>query len=381
MPLMKMGNLGRGTFDLDKVEFVQEGVTVDQTHRLRKGDVLFNTRNTLDLVGKVAIWRDELPVAYYNSNLMRLEFDPRHVHSNRYANYLLNSAAYISLLRALATGTTSVAAIYTRDLLQLPFVCPPGSEQRAIAEALSDVDDLLTALDRLIVKKCDIKQAAMQQLLTGRKRLTGDHGEWRRVRLGEVAAMHSGGTPRSDIKGYYDGDIPWVSISDMTSVGKYITSTERMLTQAGIANSAARIFPAATVLFAMYASVGECCIAASPVSTSQAILGIRASAGLSSEFLYYWLIGSKSQLRALAQQGTQSNLSKGIVQNLELQLPSLGEQVAIAAVLSEMDAELVKLEARRDKTRQLKLGMMQALLTGRIRLVPGLADVAPCPPA
>ena len=76
---MKMGNIGRGNIDLTKIQFIAPGIRPEREHQLVRGDVLFNTRNTLDLVGKVAIWRDELPVAYYNSNLMRLEFDLQEV--------------------------------------------------------------------------------------------------------------------------------------------------------------------------------------------------------------------------------------------------------------------------------------------------------------
>jgi type I restriction enzyme S subunit len=130
-PLMKMGNIDRGYIDTHKVEYISPGITPDPLDRLRCGDILFNTRNTLDLVGKVAIWRGELPVAYFNSNLMRLEFNPDEVCSNEYANYALNSFLGISRLRALATGTTSVAAIYTRDLLQLPFIDRTSSVRTA----------------------------------------------------------------------------------------------------------------------------------------------------------------------------------------------------------------------------------------------------------
>ena len=157
-PLMKMGNIARGHFDMSKVEFITPGVIPEDQHRLVYGDVLFNTRNTLELVGKVAIWREELPLAYYNSNLMRLDFDPTEVCSNEYANYALNTAGSVARLRALATGTTSVAAIYTRDLMGLRFVVPPKPEQRTIAEALSDVDGLLGGLDRLIAKKRDLNR-------------------------------------------------------------------------------------------------------------------------------------------------------------------------------------------------------------------------------
>ncbi len=163
-PLMKMGNLGRGAMDTSKIEYITRRAIPEKQHKLAKGDVLFNTRNTLDLVGKVAIWRDELPVAYYNSNLMRLEFDPKEVCSNEYANAALNTSGAITVLRGLATGTTSVAAIYTRDLMDMPFITPPLPEQRAIATALSDVDALLAALDRLIAKQLDLKQAAMQAI-------------------------------------------------------------------------------------------------------------------------------------------------------------------------------------------------------------------------
>jgi type I restriction enzyme S subunit len=369
LPLMKMGNLARGYFDLSKVQFITPGVRPELTHRLVYGDVLFNTRNTLDLVGKVAIWRDELPVAYYNSNLMRLEFDPEQVCSNEYANYALNTEGAVSRLRALATGTTSVAAIYTRDLMKLQVLVPPLPEQRAIATALSDVDGLLGGLDRLIAKKRDLKQAAMQQLLTGQTRLPGWDGGWEVKRLGDVAEMGSGGTPTSSVPAYYDGDIPWASISDMTKGGKVISSTDRNLTRAGFTNSAAQMFPAGTILYAMYASLGECSIAGISLCSSQAILGIRPKDKLNGEFLYYFLTSLKAIVKTLGQQGTQANLNKGMVQDFRLSLPPLPEQTAIAEVLTEMDGELAVLEQQLEKTRALKQAMMQELLTGRTRLV------------
>jgi type I restriction enzyme, S subunit len=170
-PLMKMGNIARGFIDTAKIEYIVPRITPDPKHRLCYGDVLFNTRNTLDLVGKVAIWRNELPFAYYNSNLMRLEFEPREVCSNEYANYALNTPGGIARLRALATGTTSVAAIYTRDLLRTPFIVPPLPEQCAIAGVLSDMDAEIAALEARCDKTRALKHGMMQGLLTGRTRL------------------------------------------------------------------------------------------------------------------------------------------------------------------------------------------------------------------
>lgn len=170
-PLIKMGNIGRGSIDLGKIEYISDGIIPNEMDRLRYGDLLFNTRNTLDLVGKVAIWRNELPIAYFNSNLMRLDLKPEEIASTFYANYAFNSTGCIARLKSIATGTTSVAAIYTRDLLKIPFPCPPLPEQQAIAAVLSDMDTEIAALEARREKTRALKQGMMQELLTGRIRL------------------------------------------------------------------------------------------------------------------------------------------------------------------------------------------------------------------
>ncbi len=168
-PLIKMGNLGRGYIKLDKLEFVVG--KVNEVDRLEFGDLLFNTRNTLELVGKVAAWRNELPVAYFNSNLMRITFDSVVVGCNFYMNAVMNSEGFVSALSDIAIGTTSVAAIYTRDLFQLKIALPSKKEQTAIATILSDMDEEIQALERRLNKTRQIKQGMMQELLTGKTRL------------------------------------------------------------------------------------------------------------------------------------------------------------------------------------------------------------------
>ncbi len=241
-------------------------------------------------------------------------------------------------------------------------------EQTAIATVLFDTDALIENLEKLIAKKRAIKQGTMQQLLTGKKRLPGFSGKWKLKKLGEITEMNSGGTPPSKVKSYYGGHLMWASIADMTSIGKYISDTEKKLTEMGLANSSARIFPKNTVLYAMYASIGECCIASNTIATSQAILGIRCGSKINNIYLYYYLNSIKDKVKLLGQQGTQSNLNKGMVENFELGLPEPAEQTAIAAVLSDMDTEIEKLENKLTKYRQIKIGMMQQLLTGKIRI-------------
>lgn len=170
-PLIKMGNIGRGDINLDKVEYIPKDVKVEPGDRLKYGDVLLNTRNTLDLVGKVSVWRDEIRQAYYNSNLLRLDFKPNLIGDNFFANLALNSKYAVEQLRGFATGTTSVAAIYTRDLKRLLLTFPSLSEQRAIACTLNNMHDELSALESRLTKTKAIKQGMMQELLTGRTRL------------------------------------------------------------------------------------------------------------------------------------------------------------------------------------------------------------------
>ncbi len=265
---------------------------------------------------------------------------------------------------------TAQPKLNKQTCIKIPIALPPTkAEQEAIAEALSDADALIESLRQLIAKKRQIKQGAMQELLTGKKRLPGFSGEWELKKLGYVSEMGSGGTPASSFPDYYDGDIPWVSISDMTKGGKVIQSTDRNLSGLGFANSAAQMFPVGTVLYAMYASLGECSIAGISLCSSQAILGIRPKATLESEFLYYFLTSRKTIVKSMGQQGTQSNLNKAMVQAFQINLPTFSEQTAIAKVLSDIDTEINMLEIKLEKILQLKLGMMYNLLTGKIRLV------------
>jgi len=170
-PLIKMGNMRRGYISLAKVEYVKSEESVAERDLLIKGDVLFNTRNTLELVGKVAIWLNELPKAYFNSNILRLKFKKCFVSSNGYMNSTLNQQRQIQQLKAIATGTTSVAAIYTRNLIELEIPLAPKEEQTRIATILSDMDTEIASLETKLTKTRQIKQGVMQNLLTGRIRL------------------------------------------------------------------------------------------------------------------------------------------------------------------------------------------------------------------
>ncbi|MCV9973098.1 MULTISPECIES: restriction endonuclease subunit S [pseudomallei group] len=254
----------------------------------------------------------------------------------------------------------------------IPVLLPPLSEQSAIATALSDVDALLSSLDALIAKKRDIKQAAMQQLLTGKTRLPGFEGAWTVKRLDQLANIRSGGTPSTTVSRFWDGGIPWCTPTDITRLGggKYLLDTSRQITSEGLSNSSAELIPANSVVMTSRATIGECAINLKPVTTNQGFKNFVPFEDTDVNFLYYLLQTQKQGFIQLCAGSTFLEIGKTQLAAYKVHLPSTkAEQTAIAEVLSDMDAELAALEARRDKTRLLKQGMMQELLTGKTRLV------------
>ncbi|WP_243895277.1 restriction endonuclease subunit S [Burkholderia pseudomallei] len=254
----------------------------------------------------------------------------------------------------------------------IPVLLPPLSEQSAIATALSDVDALLSSLDALIAKKRDIKQAAMQQLLTGKTRLPGFEGEWTVKRLDQLANIRSGGTPSTTVSRFWDGGIPWCTPTDITRLGggKYLLDTSRQITSEGLSNSSAELIPANSVVMTSRATIGECAINLKPVTTNQGFKNFVPFEDTEVNFLYYLLQTQKQGFIQLCAGSTFLEIGKTQLAAYKVHLPSTkAEQSAIAEVLSDMDAELAALEDRCDKTRLLKQGMMQELLTGKTRLV------------
>jgi type I restriction enzyme S subunit len=232
------------------------------------------------------------------------------------------------------------------------------------------LDALLDGLDRLITKKRDLKQATMQQLLIGQTRLPGFEGDWKPMRLDELAEIVSGGTPRTTEPAYWNGGIRWCTPTDITgSAGKYLGETERTISHLGLSSCGARLLPTGALLLCSRATIGELKIATEPVCTNQGFKSLVCLPGVSNEFLYYKLLTMKQQMVERAFGSTFLEISKANIAALEISTPPLPEQAAIATVLSDMDAELSALESRRNKTRALKQAMMQELITGRTRLL------------
>jgi type I restriction enzyme, S subunit len=234
----------------------------------------------------------------------------------------------------------------------IPIAVPPLHDQEAITKALNDADALIESLEQLLAKKRLLKQGAMQELLTGRTRLPGFSGAWKMKKLEQIAHIKTGGRNNQDKVD--EGEYPFFVRSATVERNSYSYDCEAVLIpgEGNIGN----IFHYVTGRFDVH----------------QRVYAItQFSPGVSGRFVYFYM-GAKFGAHAMENsvKATVDSLRLPTFQNFEIALPPTAEeQMAIAAVLGDMDAEIAALDAKLAKTRRIKQGMMQNLLTGRIRLV------------
>jgi type I restriction enzyme, S subunit len=366
-PYLRTKNVFDGCIDIEDV--LKMPMTDEEfgRFRLRLGDVLLNEGQSLELVGRCAIYRNEYPEPCAIQNQL-LRFRAREEVCADFAAHLFRFCQQTGVFARIALQTTSIAHLGgTRfERLRLPWP-KHEEEQRAIAEALSDVDRLLGALEALIAKKRDMNQAAMQQLLTGKTRLAGFSGTWERKKIIEIASLC--GERNSPAK-----DLPVLTCSKhlgfVDSLGYFKNqvfskdlSGYKIIRRGQIGYPANHIEEGSIGLQDLY----------DVAVVSPIYVVFEPAFGVSSYFLHRLLkLDSYQQMFATATNSSvdrRGSLRWPAFSEITIELPPNNEQERIAKVLSDMDAEIGVLEARLDKTRAIKQGMMQQLLTGRIRLV------------
>ncbi|WP_297925872.1 restriction endonuclease subunit S [Metallibacterium sp.] len=344
VPVIRGQNMAAGVVSGDFVFVSPQKAKSLSANLAHPGDLIFTQRGTL---GQVAIVPNDRHECYLVSqsqmkvSLNRTRHDPCFVHQ-----YFASRAGQKQI--ALSAIQTGVPHTNLGILRAYRFPAPPLPEQRAIAVALSDVDALLGGLDRLIAKKRALKQAAMQQLLTGQTRLPGFQGEWEVKRLGDMLTICHGRNQREveDASGLYP----------ILATGGQIGTASRAL------------YDKPSVLIGRKGTINQPRYMETPFWTVDTLFYSATKGEHNAKFLYYrfclidWMQYNEAS-------GVPS-LNARTIESVEVAAPVPAEQSAIASVLTDMDAELAALEARRDKTRALKQAMMQELLTGRTRLVP-----------
>ncbi len=319
----------------------------------QKGDILISAAGT---IGRTVEF-DGNDAYFQDSNIVWIGHDESVVY-NKYLKW-----CYTGIKWQTEDGGI-VTRLYNNNLRNSLIPVPPRPEQEKIAEALSDVDALLAAITKLIEKKRAIKQGAMQQLLTGKKRLAGFTGKWVEKRLGDVADFMTATTPTASI------DLRWYigtenMLADKAGVTQNFASVPYKVVREYIKGDVltSNIRPYLKKIWLADRN-GGC-------STDVLVLRTHDRAVCIPEFLVM-LVSDDAFFDFAMANAVGTKMPRGdkkVLVNFEVRLPSVPEQQAIASVLSDMDAEIAALEAKRAKYESIKQGMMQELLTGKTRLV------------
>lgn len=369
IPCVRYGEIY--THHNDHVQAFNSFISADvakSSKRLKKGDLLFaGSGETKEEIGKCVAFLDDVE-AYAGGDIVILS--PVKGDSS-FFGYLFN-APVIARQKASKGQGDAVVHISATALSSVKIPLPPTkTEQEAIAGALSDVDALIEALEQLIAKKRRLKQGTMQELLTGRKRLPGFGGEWKEKRLGEVAIFYKGrDLPKSALEA--DGKEPCIHYGELFT--RYSETIREIISYTNTSDGTFRsvandvLMPTSDVTPRGLAKAS--CVRINGVILGGDILVIRSDTKLIlGSFLSYLIRYEEKQVLQLVTGSTVFHLYGTDMKKFTFFMPPLPEQTAIAAILSDMDAEIAALERQLAKARGIKQGVMQELLTGRIRLV------------
>jgi len=368
-PYVRVTDMRPGTVSLADIRFVPVDVfPAIKNYRIFKDDIFISVAGTLGIIGKVP---SELDGANLTENADRIT---KITCSQDYLLHVLMSPLIQNTIDSLQTvGAQPKLALTRIRKFDVPLP-PTKTEQEAIVGALGDVDALLGALGKLIAKKRDLKQAAMQQLLTGQTRLPGFRDDWTVKRLDQLGAWRGGMTPSMQEASYWlNGTVSWVSSGDVKSV--LLRETGLSITALAVEQGIATLVPANSIVVVARSGILRKRLPVAmnviPMAINQDIKALIPLDEFSSRYLLHALIGYGDRVlaRCLKSGTTVESIEFSWLKAFTIPIPPFPEQVAIAEVLSDMDAEIAALERRLAKTRALKQGMMQELLTGKTRLV------------
>lgn len=333
---------------------------------LERGDIVL--ARTGASVGKSYLYDLSDGPLVFAGFLIRVSANPERL-APAFLKYFLQSHPYWNWVKV-NSMRSGQPGINGREYANLPLPLPPiKAEQEAIVESLSDADALIKSLEQLLDKKRQIMQGAMQTLLAGKKRLPGCDVQWEETELGAIAErIVGGGTPSRSVSAFWGGEVPWMTVKDFADHNPH--GTIESITKDGLAHSASHLIPSGTLITSTRMALGKAVVFDVDVAINQDLKAIFPVKDVSPQFLRFWFKKNEKSIAELGSGSTVMGLSLPELRKISFSKPPLTEQTAIAAVLTDMETEIAALDARLAKARQLKQGMMQMLLTGKVRLLP-----------
>ncbi|MGB4588045.1 MAG: restriction endonuclease subunit S, partial [Clostridiaceae bacterium] len=376
--ILKTSAISKGKFNPLESKLIRPRDLVRAKLNPKANSIIISRMNTPELVGECGYVEKDYSTIFLPDRLWQTTLSRNSNLNCKWLNYMLNTYKYRKIIKDAATGTSNTMKNISKDqILSIKVPYPDPKEQNEITTILSDIDNLINLLSKLISKKKNIKRVLMQELLTGRKRLEGYSGEWKGRIVGDIGKAYGGLTGKTKVD-FGEGNskyIPFMnimsnSIIDMNFI-RVVNIKDRELQNTAKYGD----------LFFNTSSetpeeVGMCSALMEETENlylNSFCFGFRLNdlGSFNPLFLSYLFrsdVGRKLMF-SLAQGATRYNLSKSNFYRLEINTPEIEEQNAIVNILSDIDKGIESLEHKLSKYKNIKQGMMQELLTGRIRLI------------
>lgn len=362
--VLRSSNIQNDILSFSNNVFVK--MNIPQRAMAQKGDILVCVRNgSKSLIGKSAkVTVDGMAFGAFMTVLRTKKLHKEFL-------LFLWRAGYIQQQIHTLLGAT-INQITNADIKCFNVAIPTPKEQQRIATALSDIDALISAFNKKIEKKKLIKQGAMQQLLTGQKRLQGFSEPWIEVKIDDLFNIGNGYTPSKEVSSYWEnGTIPWFRMEDIRTNGRILKDSIQHITKLAVKNSG--LFPAYSIILSTTATIGEHALLIADSLANQRFNFLTRKLNRCGDidvmyfFHYCFILGE--WCRANINEGGLAAVNMTDLKNYTFTIPpTIAEQTVIAEILSDMDKEIAELESKRTKYDRIKQGMMQQLLTGKIRL-------------
>src|SRR5699024_1313709 len=370
LPVIRANNLQNYNLVLDDIKYWfkedPKGAKTENYY-LEKNDILVNFINSEAKMGTSCIIKSDFKrYTIYTTNILR--YVTKEAYDSYFHYIYTQTYNYKKWIKIITKPAVNQASFTTVDFKKIPYYIPEFKEQQKIGEFFSKLDRQIELEEQKLAKLEEQKKGYMQKIFSQQLGIKDENGNeyptWQSYKLGNLYKKgKAGGTPKSTESKYYNGEVPFLSISDITEQGKFIMNTEKSITQEGVDNSTAWLVPVNSINYAMYASVGYLSINKIEVATSQAIFNMVFEDNNLVEYIYYYLnhIRDKGILEKLVGTGTQSNLSASIMKRMYIKLPDYEEMVKITDFLSKVDKLIEKQNQKIDGLKERKKGFLQKM--------------------
>ena len=368
-----------GRIRYEKIRCVSAPAATADQLALCDGDILFNWRNSAELIGKTGVFTGQPERHIFASFILRIRCDETKSH-NLFLAHLMNYYRQAEVFLHLARRAVNQANYNRNEISILKIPLPPYSEQRKIATVLGLAERVIEQQEHLIELTKELKKSLLHQLFAHGVRREPQKptdigpvpNSWEVARLGDVAMLKSGGTPARDKPQYWlNGDIPWVKTGEINY--RVIDRTEELITHEGLVNSSAKVFPKGTLLMAMYGqgvTRGRVGLLGIEAATNQACVAITPcdEQRVSSRFIYYYLQLHYEALRQMGHGANQRNLNAALIKGFPLSFPKMDQQVRIIEVLELLDAKIGLHESKRVALTALFHTLRHQLMRAQLRV-------------